>query len=302
MQPYGTVVPMATPTDERTGELDSEALEKFTEFLVDSGVHGLFPGSSIGEFTSLTDDQSQQLIQKVTQVAGDDVMIYAGCGGTDLRGVVKRTKTASEAGADMAVIVSPYYLETNQSGLRSFFQTVADRSPLPVVLYNIPALTGNSLTVKTVSSLANHDNIVALKDSSGDLTYHYQCITQTPPSFKVFQGATELALASLDAGSSGIIAGPSNVFPSELAELYESHDNEQYDRAVELMQDVVTPVVSATADIPTAAAVKYLVSQVGIDIGQPLLPLPTLEEEEQKRLQQCYNSVSENIDRPVVNQ
>jgi 4-hydroxy-tetrahydrodipicolinate synthase len=292
---------MATPTSGRSGdiEIDVDALENFTEFLVDSGVHGLFPGSSIGEFSSLTGEQSRTLIRTVTRVA-EDVTIYAGCGDTNVEGSVDRAEAAADAGADVAVVVSPYYLATNQSGLESFFRVVADRSPLPVVLYNIPALTGNHLSIETVSSLAHHDNVVGLKDTSGDLSYHYDAITETPPSFHVFQGATELALASLDAGASGVIAGPANVFPEALTELYSAHEGEKYKRSVTLMQNVVAPVVSATADVPTAAAVKFLVAQRGLDIGQPLLPLPTLEDAERERLRTCYERVVENIEQSKV--
>lgn len=297
MRLHGAVVPMATPTEGRSGRLDTDALERYTEFLVDGSVDGLFPGSSIGEFSSLTPDQNRRVVETVTDVVDDSIPVVAGCGDTCMDGVVESAEQARDAGADAAVVVTPYYLSTNQRGLEAFFRTVADRSPLPVLLYNIPALTGNRLSVETVESLADHENVVGLKDTSGDLTFHHDVITETPEEFLVFQGATELALASLDAGATGIIAGPANVFPAELTDLVAAHRESDYATAVKLMQEVVAPFVSATSDYPTAAAIKYVLSIETMDIGQPIPPLPTLSSDEQADLHQQYRAIADTIER-----
>ncbi|ODR79096.1 hypothetical protein BG842_26675 [Haladaptatus sp. W1] len=144
----------------------------------------------------------------VSTTAAGSVAIFAGCGGTSIKDVTENIDAASGAGADVAVVVAPYYLNTTQSGLETFFHTIANRASLPVVLYNIPSLTGNALEIQTVETLAEHENIVGLKDTSGDLTYHYRLNERTDDDFAIFQGATGLAAASLELGSDGIIAGP----------------------------------------------------------------------------------------------
>lgn len=297
----GTVVPMATPTDRSDRSVDADALRTFTRTLVDGGVHGLFPGSSIGEFPSLTTTQNRQIIETVVEAA-DDVTVLAGCCDTNVDDVLAKVEAAEKAGADAGVVVSPYYLETTQGGLERFFRTIADRSPLPLLLYNIPQLTGNRLGVDLVASLSDHDQIVGLKDTSGNLTYLHRTLEATSADFSVFQGATELAIASLDAGADGLIAGPANVFPDELAELYEAHQRGDIETVRRLMRTVVLPVVSAISDLPTAAAIKHLVATEGLDIGEPLPPLPRLSDEDRTDLTARHQDVTAQLDQQVVNQ
>lgn len=293
MHRSGTVVPMATPTDRRGRDVDEHALTRFTETLVEGGVHGLFPCSSIGEFPSLTAGQRAAVVRTVVDAADDETPVYAGCCDTSVAGVTEAIEVADEAGADAAVVVVPYYLQTDQPGLASFFEAVADQSTLPVLLYNIPALTGNRLGVETVVDLSDHDAVVGLKDTSGDLSYLHRVIEETTHEFSVFQGATQLASSSLELGADGIIAGPANVFPGELAALYEDHAAGHYEAVARRMRNVVAPLVAATSDVPTASAVKYLVGLGGLDVGEPLPPLSTLTTAERERLAECYEAVTE---------
>lgn len=287
----GTIVPMATPVEPDGRGVATGTLAEFTRSLVDAGVHGLFPGSSIGEFSSLTDEQHRTLVRTVVSAADGDTMVIAGCCGTSAGAVRSRLATAAEIGADAGVVVTPYYLSTTQGGLVRFFQRVAADAPLPILLYNIPALTGNCLAVDTVVELASTDGIVGLKDTSGDLTYQHRVVSSTPPSFSVFQGATDSASAALNLGAEGIIAGPANVFPAAMASLYEAHARGDDATVNRLTREVVMPVVSAYSDVPTAAAVKYLVGLRGLDIGDPLPPLVPVTATERERLDACYETV-----------
>lgn len=298
----GTVVPMAAPTLRRTGDVDVPTLEDFTNSLVDAGVHGLFPGSSIGEFPSLTSKQNRRIVEVVADIATEDTDVLAGCCDTSVDGVIDNIRAANAAGADAAVVVAPYYLNTTQEGLYRFFSNVADRTTLPILVYNIPSLTGNHVTVETITRLAAHDDIIGVKDTSGDLTYHHRIIEETPDSFAVFQGATELAVASLDLGASGLIAGPANVFPEAVARLYEAHRSRDHDEVERLMQLVVVPLVTATSDVPTAAGIKHLVGRNGLDIGEPLAPLPMLDEDECDRLDRAYRRVVEYLESSAAGQ
>ncbi|WP_256562723.1 dihydrodipicolinate synthase family protein [Halomarina pelagica] len=296
MQLSGTVVPMATPIEERSGDVDESTLERFTDSLIEAGVHGLFPGSSIGEFSSLTREQNRTVIRTVAAATAGRVPVIAGCCDTSVEGVLESVESAAAADADAAVVVAPYYLTTTQRGLRRFFTRVADRAPMPVLLYNIPALTGNRIAAETVVALAEHDDIVGVKDTSGDLTYHHRIITETPEEFAVFQGATEMASSSLDLGTSGLIAGPANVFPAALTRLYEAHAANDRETVARLTRDVVAPLVSAMSEVPTAAAIKYLVAIDGLDLGDPLPPLPTLTARQRESLDRAHRHVVETVE------
>lgn len=290
MRIEGTVCPLPTPTVGNGEDIDERVLSQYTKFLLEGGVHGLFPCGSIGEFSSLQREQRQQVIKIVAEHA--DVPVLAGCGDTSVKSVRQNVRDAAEAGADAAVVVTPYYLSTTQDGLEDFFRAIADDSTLPVYLYNIPALTGESLSVDLLVSLADHPNIHGLKDTSGDLTFLREAVTRTPESFTVLQGASELAVASLDFEADGLIAGPANVFPGAMATLYDAYRSGNRTKAVSIMNEVTNPVVSATRPMPTAPAIKHLVGCAGYDIGGPLPPLPQLTEQQKTSLEQCYETVS----------
>jgi 4-hydroxy-tetrahydrodipicolinate synthase len=292
----GTVVPMATPVASNGREVDEDTLADFTRSLVEGGVHGLFPGSSIGEFPSLTAEQTRTVVRTVVDAADGDAPVIAGCCDTNVADVRELVGTAADAGADAAVVVTPYYLDTTQRGLVQFFERVADDSPLPLLLYNIPALTGNELAVETVATLADHDAVVGLKDTSGDLVYQHDVIGATPPSFAVLSGETASGAASLDLGADGLIAGPANVFPAELAELYEAHARGDDATVTQLVREVVLPLVSAYQDLPTATAIKRLVKRDRLDLGDPLPPLAPLSADERERLDARYATVAETLE------
>jgi len=293
MEISGTIVPMATPI---AGDgVDEAVLAEFTRSLVDEGVHGLFPGSSIGEFPSLTTEQHRALVETVVEAATDDTTVIAGCCATSIGGVRSRISTAAAIGADAAVVVTPYYLSTTQEGLRRFFERVAVDAPLDLLLYNIPVLTGNELSVDTVSHLADLDAVVGLKDTSGDLGYQHRVVEATPPEFVVFQGSTDIAGAALNLGADGLIAGPANVFPAELAALYDAHARGDDATVNRILRDMVVPLVSTYDDIPTAAAIKHLVRRDGLDIGDPLPPVAPVSPAEEKRLDAAYRAVVDRM-------
>jgi 4-hydroxy-tetrahydrodipicolinate synthase len=286
----GAIAPMASPVSGATGDVDERALRRYTEFLVDGGVHGLFPCGSIGEFTSLTPDQRRRVVEVVVDASGD-VPVYAGCGDTSLPGVAAHVDAAAAAGADAAVVVTPYYLSTTQSGLERFLRSVADDAALPVVLYNIPGLTGQRIAVETASALAVHENVVGIKDTTGDLGNLFDLVAETPADFRVLQGATDLAVASLDAGADGLVAGPANFLPAAVASLVEAHRDGDRETAARTMQETLVPVLRAMADVPTAAAVKHLVGVAGHDVGDPLPPLPELNPDDRALLERRFEQV-----------
>lgn len=288
----GVYVPMATPTTGRRGELDERALREYTNLLVEGGIDGLFPCGSIGEFSSLTSEQRARTIETVVDAAGE-VPVLAGCGDTSTGAVMEHIEAAAAAGADAAVVVTPYYLRTTEEGLTTFYEGIADAADLPIVLYHIPGLTNQRLSVDAVSRLATHENVIGLKDTSGDMNFVYNVCQSTPEEFDVMQGATELALASLDAGCDGLVAGPANVFPRAVVELVEAYRAGDREHAVEVMNAVVSPTVSATSDIPTAAAIKYLVGFAGRKIGKPLAPLPELDQSQKRDLERSYRRITE---------
>jgi len=272
--------------------VDTDALKNYSKFLIDNEVHGLFLCGTTGEFSSFDRTQRKTIIQTVAEVA-DSTPVLAGCGDTCFSKVLKLINDAAVAGADIAVVVTPYYLKTTSESLREFYELVANESLLPIILYHIPELTHQDLPVDSVVQLAEHNNIVGIKDTSRDLLRLWETIERTPSSFYVFQGATSLAVPSVRMGADGIVPTTANVFPHTLANVYDACHSGDYAKATALMQEVVLPFLSSLASVPSLAAVKYLIGEAGPDIGPPVSPLSTLTDEEKDRLLQAYRDISE---------
>ena len=285
----GAIPPMITPT---TGEsaIDTEALEKFTEFLVQGGVHGLFPTGTTGEFTALDREQRRTVVETVVDTA-DDRPVLAGCGGTAVWDVRRYVQDAADAGADAAVVVTPYYQDASQESLVRFYEAVDDAA-LPIYLYNIPQFTDNHLEPETVARLADHRNIVGIKDSSGDFNFFLDLLDETPDSFDVVQGIPTYSIMSLKHGADGLIAGPANVFPGAVSDLYDAHVAGDDDHARVRLSEVILPILQSTRSMPMIPALRYLSARAGRDLGGPLPPLPELTDTQRKKLDECYHAVA----------
>lgn len=294
MQLAGAIPPMITPTTEGAGDIDTETLGSFTEFLLDGGVHALFPCGSLGEFASLTRRQRSTVIQTVADHA-TDVPVLAGCGGTSVGEVRDLATDAAAAGADAVVVVTPYYLDATEEGLVEFYERIAREVSLPIFLYDIPSLTDNRLSVGAVADLATRSNVVGIKDSTGDIIHHQQLIEATPDSFHVLQGMAELAIPALDMGADGFVAGPANVYPEALSSMYEAYRRDDRGLAIDLWQDVSNPIVAATKPLPTATGLKYLLRRRGHDVGEPLPPLSPAAEPDRDRLDDCYRRITDHL-------
>lgn len=291
MKVAGVIPPMVTPMTE-TGEINIESLRTYTEELVQGGVHGLLPVGSTGEFSSLTREQRASVIETVVDRSGT-CPVLAGCGGTSLENVRRYLADAAAAGADAGVVVTPYFLETTQASLSRYYERLADDTPLPIYIYNIPQYSNVCLTVETVTDLADRSEIVGMKDSTADFAYFVDVLNSVPDSFNVLQGSTILSTPSIDYGADGLVAGPANIFPGLVTEFYEEHQRGDRARIQEILQSVIAPIITAVRPVPASVAFKYLLSKDGLEMGEPLVPLPSMTESQRNHLDECYQQVSD---------
>lgn len=282
MRLNGSIVPMVTPLDTRQ-RIDTVRVREFTNFLTASNLDGLFPCGSTGEFASLSSDERITVIEGVAAEAGE-TPVLAGCGSTSITETCDMIDRAYDVGADYAVVVTPYYHHIEQAGMARYFTRVADSASLPVMMYNIPGLTGVSLDVDTVVELSHNDNIVGIKDSSGNLRSLYAMITETPHDFPVFQGTTVQALTALEMGVDGLVAGEANAAPNLVGEIHHAFASGDRSLAGDIMRSVVYPINKLLLDVPTIPALKYLASKHGFEIGSARCPIGTLSHNEESRL------------------
>lgn len=271
----GVLCPIVSPF--REGDVDEEALSNVTEFILDGGVDGLFPCGSTGEFASLTAEQRQQVIRTVSRNAGD-APVVAAAAGTSVPETLARIEDANEAGANAAAVVAPYFHSANQAeGTLHFFQTIADQATLPLFLYNIPMHVGTGIDAQIVETLAEHDSVRGMKDTSGDFSYFLRVDRLTPEDFLLFQGLDTLLVPSLRVGARGGVHALANVIPEVFAEIVEHANN---DRGMYLQQEAVAPLLELCLEYGIAPATKAaLVHQDVISTDEVKVPLVTLDEE-----------------------
>lgn len=210
----GVIPPMITPLTEHK-EIDQDGLARLVHHLLEGGVSGIFVLGSSGEGPWLAPSMQAQLVRETKRLVGGQTPVLAGA----LEAGTQRTLEAiclhADAGADVAVITTPYYFGADPAVQIQHVETLARRSPIPVMLYNIPQMTHNPLSPDTVRRLAGIDNLVGLKDSAGNWEdFHaFVEIGQAHPGFAVFQGAEKLAAKSLLAGADGVVPGMGNLVP-----------------------------------------------------------------------------------------
>lgn len=224
----GVIPPMITPLTQ-DGELDREGLKRVVANLLAGGVTGIFVLGSAGEGPWLTTSLRRQVVQHTVEAVAGQVPVLAGALESGTARTIEAVRLVADAGADAAVVTSPYYFPVDDFSQIKHFQAVADASDLPLILYNIPQFTHNALSPQTVGRLLGLQKIVAIKDSAGNKEDFEQLLELkgVEPRFSVLQGAEKLAARSVLAGADGIVPGLANLMPGVFSRLFAcAHDED----------------------------------------------------------------------------
>lgn len=272
----GTLCPLVTPFTD--GGVDHSGLTAIIERTLTAGIDGLVPCGTTGEFASLSSKEYQAVLE-TTVAAADDVPVVAGTADTSIRETQSRIEMAADVGADAALITLPYFHTANDpTGYRAFIERVADNSPLPVYLYNIPACTGASIDLDVLEAVADHQRIVGLKDSSGDLNYFTEAVRRTPSNFQLFQGYDSNLLPALFFGATGGINALSNVIPEAFVDAIDAANTNDIETAREIHANQIAPLFQKCIEHGFAPASKAgLVARGVIDSAAVRPPLATLD-------------------------
>lgn len=234
----GIIPPIITPMNEDESVNYAE-LRNQVNRLIEGGVHGLFPFGTNGEGYILTADEKKKVLETVIEAVDKRVPVYAGTGCISTKETVEMSKMAQSMGADALSIITPSFALASQDELYEHYKKVAAEVELPIVLYNIPARTGNSLAPATVGKLAKIDNILAVKDSSGNFNNILDYISAAKSEdFTVLSGNDALIIWTLMAGGTGGIAGCANVFPHTMASIYDSFVAGDIEKAKEANESI----------------------------------------------------------------
>jgi 4-hydroxy-2-oxoglutarate aldolase len=296
--PSGVYPPLPTFFDQ-FDELDLATLRHHMRLLADSGIAGYVLMGSNGEAVHLSDDERAQVIETAREIvehSGNSLPLIAGCGAQSTRATIGYCRQAASSGADLALVLPPSYFRArmDSQALIAHYRTVADNSPLPVILYNMPdSAAGIDLDVATVCTLAEHPNITGLKDSSGNVAKITQIVANVPESFRTFVGSASNLLPALVVGAVGAVAALANVFPHEVSMLQALFEADELDEARALQARLI-PANSAVTTMFGVAGLKAALEMTAGYGGKPRLPLQPLDEQARSRLFEILHTVPQD--------
>lgn len=256
----GSIVAIITPM-QNDGSIDFASYKKLIQFHLEAGTSGITVLGSTGENATLTFDEKTQLIEKTLEYANGRIPIIAGIGSNATHEAVKLTQWAKSLGVDYGLSVTPYYNRPSQEGMYQHFKAVAESCDLPIILYNVPTRTASNLADDTTLRLAEIPNIIALKDSTGDLQRAAYLKKYVPSNFGLFNGDDGTALAFLMQGGHGVISVTANIAPKAMHNLCKAVQAGNIGEAIEInhaLQDLHRDLFMEPSPAPTKWAAKIM--------------------------------------------
>jgi 4-hydroxy-tetrahydrodipicolinate synthase len=284
MARFGRVVTaMVTPFSDDLS-LDVDRAQELAGWLVDHGSDGLVVTGSTGESATLTDDEKVTMWRAVAEAVGERATVIAGTGTYDTAHSTHLSEEAEKAGADGLLIVTPYYNKPPQRGLVEHFTRVAQSTGLPNIVYNIPGRTGTRIAHETLLRLGEVDNIVAVKDSTGDFEALARLIAEAPDGFEVYTGDDWAAFGSVCLGASGVISVAAHVAGERMGQMIALIEGGDLASARKINSELL-PVFDAMFITSNPIPLKKAMELIGQPVGRPRLPLLEANEDETSRIE-----------------
>ncbi|MBO8173000.1 MAG: 4-hydroxy-tetrahydrodipicolinate synthase [Bacillaceae bacterium] len=278
---------MVTPFDQNN-EVDFEATSKLIRHLISNGSDGLVVAGTTGESPTLSKDEKIQLFRHVVEVVDGRVPVIAGTGSYNTAESIALTREAERCGVDGIMLVAPYYNKPSQEGLYQHFKAIAESTTLPVMLYNIPGRSVVNISVETIVRLSRIENIVAVKEASGNLDAMAEIIQQTDADFSLYSGDDSMTLPVLSIGGRGVVSVASHVIGNEMKQMVSAYFNGEVQEAARLHRELL-PMMKALFAAPSPTPVKAALELTGVQVGSVRLPLVPLTDEEMAALKQVFH-------------
>lgn len=286
---FGKVITaMVTPFDYK-GNIDFAKTTQLVNYLIENGTDSIIVSGTTGESPTLSTEEKLALFQHVVKVSDNRAKIIAGTGSNNTYASIELTKKAEKIGVDGLLLVAPYYNKPNQQGLYEHFKAIAESTELPIMLYNIPGRTSVTIGLDTIIKLSAIQNIVALKESTGDLATATAIIANTDESFQLYSGDDYLTLPMLSIGAKGVVSVASHIVGNEMQEMIKTFESGETQKAA-LMHQRLLPVMNGMFIAPNPAPVKTALQMKGIDVGSVRLPLVPLTGQEREKLSGIVNN------------
>ena len=268
---YGSIPALVTPFSGKC--VDEDSLREFLEWQISEGSNGLVPCGTTGESATLSKDEHRQVVATSVEIAKGRVPVIAGCGSYSTEAAIEMVRAAADVGADAVLVVVPYYNKPSQAGLAAHYTTIADASPLPIVVYNVPSRTVADISVETLAQIAKHPRIVSIKDATGNLARVTAQRLSCGEDFIQLSGNDDMALGFNAMGGVGCISVTANVAPKLCSQFQAATREGRWDDALKL-QDRLYPLHAALFSDSSPGPTKYALTRVRPGFSQELrLPL-----------------------------
>jgi 4-hydroxy-tetrahydrodipicolinate synthase len=274
-----------------SGALDEAAVRRLAKRQADAGVHFLVPCGTTGEAPTLSAAERRRVVELVVAEVGARVPVLAGAGGYDTREVAEAAREMQAAGAAGILSVTPYYNKPTPEGLYRHYQAIAEATPLPIVVYNVPGRTGCNVDPATLARLATIPHVVAVKEASGNMTQICEAMRAVPEGFVVLSGDDALTLPAMAVGARGIVSVLSNELPAEMARMVEAAEANDFAKARELHARLL-PLMLANFTESNPIPVKCVMAQMGLLEEHYRLPMVPPRPETREKLQRVLAAVA----------
>lgn len=291
MRDFGKVLTaMVTPFTPE-GKIDFEETARLARHLVDNGSEGLVVTGTTGESATLTSEEKLELYRLVKKEVGERAAIIAGTGTNNTAATIELTCEAEKVGVDGIMLVAPYYNKPSQEGMYQHFKAVAEKTRLPIIVYNVPGRTSANILPSTVARLAQIDNVVAIKEASGSLDQVSELMSLLPADFTVYSGDDSLTLPMLSLGAKGVISVASHIAGKMLQQMIRAYLAGEVAEASRIHIQLY-PLFKVLFITTNPVPVKAALNMIGLNVGPPRLPLVEASAAEKEAIKKVLQQLS----------
>ncbi|MFW5998652.1 MAG: 4-hydroxy-tetrahydrodipicolinate synthase [Halanaerobiaceae bacterium] len=281
---------MVTPFNDDL-EVNYERVRELASYLVENGSDGLVVLGTTGEVPTLNKDEKISILETVVDEVGDKAKIVAGTGSYSTYASIELTQKAEKIGVDGIMLVGPYYNKPPQEGLYKHYSMIAEKTELPVMIYNVPGRTSRNIEPDTVARLSRIDNIIAVKEASGDIAQVAEISRKTDDDFYIYSGDDNITLPALSVGGQGIVSVASHVAGNQIKEMVKSYKNGNIEEASNLNKKL-GPLFSGIFITTNPIPIKAALNMKGINVGSLRPPLIELDDDKKMKLQEILNNLN----------
>lgn len=271
----GSFVALVTPFD-KDGKINYLKIAELIDFHKNNGTDGIVLLGTTGEAPTITEAEAEKMILFAIDKAGEMPLII-GCGSNDTRAATEKARKYEALGAKALLVLTPYYNKANDIGMIRHFMSIADAVDIPIIIYNVPSRTGCSVSVSALEVLREHENIIGIKEASGDMSYFMRVSRLIRDDFSVFCGNDDIAVPMVAAGACGVISVLANICPAEVSRMISLARSRDFAAASEIQRKYL-PLIGALFSEPNPIPVKAAMNRLGFDVGPCRLPLCEMSE------------------------